>query len=57
LRVVDILEHNGEGLNLTHEVRDGILKHSKGYGKIGFHHRRQDHTYCGYHGLFKSRPG
>lgn len=30
LRVVDILEKNGEGLNLTFEVRDGILKHSKG---------------------------
>ncbi len=34
LRVVDILENNGKGLNLTFEVRDGILKHSKGYGKI-----------------------
>ena len=34
LRVVDILEKNGEGLNLTYEVRDGILKHSKGYGII-----------------------
>jgi dGTPase len=34
LRVVDVLERNGEGLNLTDEVRDGILKHSKGYGKI-----------------------
>jgi dGTPase len=34
LRIVDILEQNGEGLNLTYEVRDGILKHSKGYGKI-----------------------
>ncbi|MFZ7126087.1 MAG: deoxyguanosinetriphosphate triphosphohydrolase [Desulfobacterales bacterium] len=34
LRVVDLLENNGQGLNLTHEVRDGILKHSKGYGKI-----------------------
>ena len=34
LRVVDVLENDGEGLNLTHEVRDGILKHSKGYGKI-----------------------
>lgn len=34
LRVVDILEKNGKGLNLTYEVRDGILKHSKGYGKI-----------------------
>lgn len=30
LRVVDIIERNGEGLNLTFEVRDGILKHSKG---------------------------
>ena len=27
LRVVDILENNGEGLNLTFEVRDGILNH------------------------------
>ncbi len=34
IRVVDILEKNGEGLNLTYEVRDGILKHSKGFGKI-----------------------
>jgi len=29
LRVVDVLEKNGLGLNLTAEVRDGILKHSK----------------------------
>lgn len=34
LRVVDVLENNGRGLNLTFEVRDGILKHSKGYGEI-----------------------
>jgi len=34
LRVVDILEKNGEGLNLTYEVRDGILKHSKGKGEV-----------------------
>lgn len=34
LRVVDVLERNGEGLNLTIEVRDGILKHSKGKGSI-----------------------
>jgi dGTPase len=34
LRVVDVRENNGRGLNLTFEVRDGILKHSKGYGKI-----------------------
>lgn len=29
LRVVDILEKDGEGLNLTDPVRDGILRHSK----------------------------
>jgi dGTPase len=34
LRVVQKLENRGQGLNLTHEVCDGILKHSKGYGKI-----------------------
>lgn len=34
LRVVDILEKEGKGLNLTFEVRDGILKHSKGMGPI-----------------------
>jgi dGTPase len=34
LRVVHVLENQGRGLNLTYEVRDGILKHSKGYGKI-----------------------
>lgn len=30
LRVVDHIEKNGKGLNLTWEVRDGILNHSKG---------------------------
>jgi dGTPase len=30
LRVVDLLENDGRGLNLTWEVRDGIAKHSKG---------------------------
>lgn len=34
LRVIDRLENNGEGLNLSYEVRDGIVKHSKGWGKI-----------------------
>lgn len=34
LRVVDFLERSGEGLNLTHEVRNGIAKHSKGKGQI-----------------------
>lgn len=29
LRVVEIIENEGAGLNLTREVREGILKHSK----------------------------
>jgi dGTPase len=28
VRIVEKIEKNGEGLNLTHEVRDGIAKHS-----------------------------
>jgi len=40
LRVVDILEKDGQGLNLTYEVRDGILKHSKGEGRIISNDRR-----------------
>ena len=34
LRVVDFLEQNGKGINLTYEVRNGIVKHSKGKGMI-----------------------
>ena len=34
LRVVDVLEREGQGLNLTWEVRDGILNHSKGQAEI-----------------------
>ncbi|MEW6110120.1 MAG: deoxyguanosinetriphosphate triphosphohydrolase [Nitrospirota bacterium] len=34
LRVVDFLEREGQGLNLSHEVRNGIVKHSKGKGLI-----------------------
>jgi len=30
LRIVDVLENDGRGLNLTFEVRDGIGRHSKG---------------------------
>ncbi len=30
LRVIDKLEHNGSGLNLSYEVRDGILCHTRG---------------------------
>ncbi len=34
LRVVDILENDGKGLNLNHEVREGISMHSKGRKEI-----------------------
>jgi dGTPase len=35
LRVVDVLERDGKGLNLTYETRDGILGHSKGGADLG----------------------
>jgi dGTPase len=34
LRMVDFLEKDGDGLNLTHETRAGIGAHSKGTGAI-----------------------
>lgn len=34
IRLVEELEKAGKGLNLTYEVKDGILKHSKSYTKI-----------------------
>jgi dGTPase len=34
VRVVEVLEKDGAGLNLTAEVRDGILRHSKGKGGV-----------------------
>lgn len=34
LRVVDFLENDGKGLNLTFEVRNGIVRHSKGRNEI-----------------------
>ncbi len=34
LRVVEKLERDGRGLNLTFEVRDGIRRHSKGQGGL-----------------------
>jgi dGTPase len=34
VRVVEVLEKDGRGLNLTAEVRDGILRHSKGRGNV-----------------------
>lgn len=39
LRVVDVLEKEGEGLNLSWEVRDGIRHHSKGRGALLGHGR------------------
>lgn len=36
LRVVDLIERDGQGLNLTKEVRDGIAHHSKGSENIRF---------------------
>jgi len=34
MRTVDLLENDGQGLNLTWEVRDGILNHSKSNADI-----------------------
>ena len=34
VRVVEVLENDGNGLNLTVEVRDGIRRHSKGRGDV-----------------------
>ena len=34
IRVVEVLEKKGKGLNLSFEVLDGIAKHSKGKGEI-----------------------
>lgn len=34
IRVVDLLSRNRTGLNLTHEVRNGIVMHSKGKGPL-----------------------
>ncbi|MBI2917665.1 MAG: deoxyguanosinetriphosphate triphosphohydrolase [Chloroflexi bacterium] len=34
LRVVDCLEKDGQGLNLTYEVRQGILQHSKALANL-----------------------
>jgi len=34
LRIVEHLEHDGQGLNLMFETRDGILRHSKGRSSV-----------------------
>lgn len=40
LRVVETLENDGKGLNLTEQVRSGILRHSKGRSSIMQSHSR-----------------
>ena len=45
LRVVDLLEKNGAGLNLTWEVRDGILNHSKGEKSLFGHDWGHSNSY------------
>jgi dGTPase len=47
LRVVDSLEKKGRGLNLTLEVRNGIVNHSKGKGEI-FIARKKSETLEGH---------
>ena len=42
LRVVDALEKDGQGLNLTWEVRQGILNHSKGRGSLNAIRQAED---------------
>ena len=44
LRIVDLLEMSGAGLNLTWEVREGILKHSK--PREGIFHELVDRTWA-----------
>ena len=41
LRLVDKLENDGQGLNLTQPVRDGILRHSKGRASLMQSHKYQ----------------
>jgi len=44
LRVVDLLENDGQGLNLTWEVRDGIQNHSKARADISGEGRGKPET-------------
>ena len=64
LRIVDVLENDGQGLNLTWEVRDGIARHSKGKhgvpvgadaGAPRQHHRRADRARRRHHRLREPR--
>ena len=64
LRIVDVLEHDGAGLNLTWEVRDGIARHSQGQERHACrrrsraprqHYRRADRARRRHHRLRQSR--
>lgn len=44
LRIVDKLENDGVGLNLTRPVRDGVLRHSKGRASIVAAHQADPAT-------------
>lgn len=46
IRVVELLENNGSGLNLTSKVRDGIRQHSKGCSTIESLHNNRDTGPC-----------
>lgn len=48
LRVVDRLENDGKGLNLTQPVRDGILRHSKGRSSLMQSHSVQPNSLEGH---------
>ena len=48
LRLVDRLENDGQGLNLTEPVRDGILRHSKGRTSIMHAHSMNPATLEGH---------
>lgn len=47
LRVIEVLEKDGNGLNLTWEVRDGILNHSKPLSNILSENRAKASTFEG----------
>jgi dGTPase len=47
LRIVDLLAWGGKGLNLTDDVRDAILKHSKGLGPVFARGRERPATFEG----------
>ncbi len=55
LRVVEVLEKDGEGLNLTSEVRDGIANHSKGMDDLPMPPESGPHTLEGWAVVYADR--